>query len=206
MPVSAEVDDDLPILDELAIQARGIAIDEDRDQQVQRGRARVGRSGRLVGVLKQRSLRIAPDEDAPLSGLLRLARTHGFGRSLARNGLEILASEREHFLGRHIACEHERLVVRRVVGAEEFLQIGERPGLDVRRPADRRELIGMRDERRGLHLFGEMAVVVVIDTELALGGDDTPLALDDFGIEREMRDAIGFEIEDQLQRVAGNQS
>ncbi len=60
----------------------------------------------------------------------------------------------------------------------------------------------MRDERGRLHLLGEMAVIVVVHAEPPFGRDDAALALDDFRIEREMGDAIGLELEDQLQRIA----
>ena len=60
----------------------------------------------------------------------------------------------------------------------------------------------MRDERRRLHLFAQHALVVVVDAQPALRRDDAALALDHLRREREIGNAIGFEIEDQLERVA----
>jgi hypothetical protein len=101
---------------------------------------------------------------------------------------------------RQVADHDQRAVVGRVVRLEELLQILPLPALDVGRPADRRDLVGVRDERRRLHLLDEKALVVVLDGETALGVHDAALALDHLGIEREVGEAIRLEVEDEIER------
>ena len=62
----------------------------------------------------------------------------------------------------------------------------------------------MRDERCGLHLLGEKAIVAVFGAQPPLGIDDTALALHNLGIERKICQAIGFQVEHQVERGARN--
>ena len=60
----------------------------------------------------------------------------------------------------------------------------------------------MRHERSGLHLLAEQPLVVVLDAQPPLGGDHAAFAFDDLRHEREIGDAVGFEIEHQIEGAA----
>ena len=150
------------------------------------------RSGRLG---------FAPDDEDTLFQLLRLASADRRRRRLPRNGLEILPGELEHPLGHQVAGQHQRQIVRCVVGLEELLQIRHLPRLDVGGPADRRKLVGVGNERGRLHLLAQESRVVIFYPQATLGSYDAALALDDFRHKSEVRHAIGLELEHQIQRA-----
>ena len=50
-----------------------------------------------------------------------------------------------------------------------------------------------------LHLFGEEEDVAVVDAQAPLGEHDAALALDDFRLEREVRQPVRFEIENEIE-------
>ena len=70
-------------------------------------------------------------------------------------------------------------------------------------PAYDRPVIGRAFKRGGFESLTEDAGVAVVDGEAALGVDDLALGLDDLGVEGEVLDAVGFHVEEQLERGGG---
>jgi hypothetical protein len=160
---------------------------------------------RLVGELQQWRLCAPLERDTPLAELLRFLRAHLGRRRLARDRTELRADQRQRLVGIHVADDHERAVVRRVVRPVERLQVFDAPRFDVGGPADRRVLVRMREERSRLDLFEQRAGIVVVDAQAALRIDDAALALDGLRVERQVRDPIGLEIEHEFECIRREQ-
>src|SRR6266516_1408567 len=109
--MAADLDCNFLILHQGAVQPRGIAVDENRQQQIHRRSACIGRRWRLVGKLQEGCLCLATHDHNSLFELLRLDSSYGGGGRLPRYGLEVLAREREYFLGYEVASENECQVV-----------------------------------------------------------------------------------------------
>ena len=145
--------------------------------------------------VQQRRLRRALDEDPPDPKLLGLDGRDFVGRVLRGDAREELLGQRVDFLGRDVAGEDHHAVVGRVVRAVERLEILGRPVLHIRRPAEDRELIRMRDVGGGHHLLVEQTVIVVVDARSALRVDDTALGLHDVRIDDEVLEPVTLQPE-----------
>ena len=134
---------------------------------------------------------------AALAELRRLARRHRRRRGLGLQRREVALGEREDLLGLDGTDHEHHRVVRRVELLVERLQVLHLPALDVRRPADDRDLVRVRDERGRLHLLDERAEVVVVHRRAPLRVHDAALALDHLRVEVEVAHAVGLEVEDE---------
>ena len=89
-----------PVLHQRAVQPRRVALHEIGEQQVHRGRTRIGRARGLIGALQQRGLRLTADQQTPLckAAPARAART-GAAAPVAGMGSKYSPGERDHALG-----------------------------------------------------------------------------------------------------------
>ena len=185
------------------MQARRITVDEYAQQQSHGGRLGIRRGASVKSNVQHRRLRIGLDNDAARALLLRLDGADVRRRVLRRDVLEIFFREIEDLFRRYVADHDHRNVVRRVIGPVEALQVFLRPRRDVGRPADDRELVGVRDVGSGADLFHQLADIVVVDPRAALGCDDAPLALDRLRVEFQVLQPLGLDLEDGFQGGSG---
>ena len=82
---------------------------------------------------------------------------------MRRRRRKIFFGQLENLFCRYVAGYDDGAVVRRVVRAVVVNEILLCPRLNVGRPADDGELIGVCNIRRRLHLFAELPEVVVVD-------------------------------------------
>ncbi len=159
----------------------------------------VRRGGHVIADLEHRQLRELAHRDPPLAQLRRLRCRHSGRRRIRGDGLEVLLRQRHDLVEGDIAGDDQGGVRRGIPHLEVVLQIVERPGLDVRHPAHDRPLIGVGGVGGGPELLVEHARVVRVHAVAALRRDDAAFGLDDLGIERQVLNPIGLEIEDALE-------
>ncbi len=187
---------ELILVDEALVHPGTLAGEQDGLEHLQRVVVRVRRRGHVIADLENRQLRELAHHDPPLAQLLRLRRLHGRRRRVRGDGLDVLLRQRHDLVEGDVAGDHHRGVRRGVAHPEVVLEVVERPGLDVRHPADDRPLVRVGRVGRGPELLVEHARVVRVHAVAPLGRDDAALGFDDLGIERQVLDPIGLEVED----------
>ena len=125
--------------------------------------------------------------------------SRGTGRSDFGTRPRYLRDELLRFLRVEVADEHERRVVRHVVGAEEVADVVDRRGLEILHAADRRVLVGMDGERLVVDELVQPAVRLVVDAHPPLFLHDLALGLEDVLVDPQRREPIGFEPEHERQ-------
>ena len=103
-------------LDEGLVEAAGAALSEHGPQDVERVEVRVLGRRDLVGERHDRERAGLVHGDAPLAALLGLGRVDGRRRRDRREGAEVLADQVQRLLGLEVPDDHDRGVVRPVVG------------------------------------------------------------------------------------------
>ena len=158
----------------------------------------------MIGEGDNRGLRVgAFQQQTAFAVLFRLDGGDLARRRLARNGGQVFIGQREDLRRLHIAGNHQHGVVGRVIGFEKLLQIGLGPAFDIRRVANGRELIRVRGKCGGLHLFDQRTERLVVHAGTALAIHHAALAFDHLVIKRQMRNTVGFQIKNSVQRAAG---
>ena len=138
---------------------------------------------------------------APLLRLRRLLRNVARDRlvGLRHRGRGTACTSASASLRVEVADQHQRRVVRHVVGPEELAHVVDRRRLEILHAADRRVLVGMHGERLVVDDLVQPAVRLVLDPHPALFLDDLALGLEDLLVDPQRRHAIGLEPEDERQ-------
>src|SRR5207245_1389267 len=102
-----------------------------------------------------------------------------------------------------VADQHQRAIVRRVVGAEVSFALLARDRLDVAHPADHRPAVGVGEEGQRAERLVEHPVDVVVRAEAALFLHHIPLPVEGSVIDQERRHPVRFQIQHQRQRLGG---
>ena len=191
---------ELLLVDELPVDPRALSVRQHLRRDVQRIRIRIAVEGDVMGDDHRRQRPVLFQLDAPLLRLRRLLRNVARHRAVrSRHAPEIPRHQLLRLLRLEVSDEHQRRVVRHVVGPEEIADVGDRRGLEILHAADRRVLVGVDRERLVVDELVQPAVRLVVDAHPALFLDDLPLVLEHVLFDAQRREAIGFEPQHQRQ-------
>ncbi len=124
----------------------------------------------------------------------RAARIRQRGTSSRAGTLPKSASRHgAHFVGRHIARDHQDRVVGRIVVHVEILRFDAADAANLIRPADHRAAIGMGKIQRGVDLFAHQRLRIVVDAHAALFQHHVALGAHVVIGKIEIGHAVGFE-------------
>ena len=117
------------------------------------------------------------------------------------NWREIFVRKFEQVRGVHVANHNHHAIVRRVTLLIVIGEILAGPSFYIRRPANDRPMIGVRNDRRGVHLFEQRSEIVVVYAKTPLRVNDAALRFDRLRVEAQMIHPIRFHLYHQFERV-----
>ena len=191
------------LIDEGAVEARALAAAEDGvgdEEWIEVGVAGVDD---VVADEQERELGELVDADAALALLRELFGADGWRWRMGGDGRKVLVGEVEDVGGLDLADNDDGGVGRGVGHGVVGFEVVDGPAFDIGGPADDGPVVGRAHEGGGVEVLMEEPEVAVVDAETALGVDDLALAVDDVGEEGEVLDAVGLEIEDELEGGGG---
>ena len=125
--------------------------------------------------------------------------SRGTGRVGLRHAAQVLLHQLGRLLGVEVPDDHQRRVVRDVVGAEEITHVLDRRRLEILHAADGRVLVGMDRERLVVDDFVQPPVGLILDAHAPLFLDHFALGLEHLLVDAQRGQAIGFEPEHERQ-------
>ncbi len=135
------------------------------------------------------------------AGLLGLGQIGHWGRGLRRDVAEILLDLRQRVGGLEVAHQRQHRIVRRVVDAEELLDVLDGRRVQVFHGADHRMLVGEVIVDQALQNFRRFAVRLIVHAQPALFLHGVALIVQIGLVHRQRAHAVGFQKQPEIQLV-----